>query len=111
MTNDTGMTEETQQPIPQGKGKKILINFGIAVGCVVFFVLAFVLATNFFTSGQNIPIQDGKAIIQKVEKSDQGCEFVVRLDGEDIILNDKDPETCTGLEEGMDITQQILSTT
>lgn len=111
MTNKTDTTEETQQSKVRGKGKKILINFGIAVGCVVFFVLAFVLATNLFTSDQNIPIQDGKAIIQKVEKSDKGCEFVVRLDGEDITLNDKDPETCTGLEEGMDVTQQILSST
>lgn len=67
------------------------------------------MATSFFTPSNSTPVQDGKAIVQKVASSDSGCEITVRLDGEDIIISDKDPHMCGAFKEGMDITEELLS--
>lgn len=99
---------QTHQP-QKNRLKKVLVNLGIGLGCVVFFVGAFLIATSLLTPSRSTPVQDGKAIIQKVASSDVGCEITVRLDGEDIMISDKDPQVCEGFEEGMDITEQMLS--
>lgn len=109
MENSVNKTVSEPQPEKKEKGKKIILNLGIALGCIAFFVGAFLVTTSVFTPKQPANIQDGRAIIQKVEKSSEGCGFIIRLDGEDLELIDKDPEVCNGLEEGMDITEQILS--
>lgn len=109
MYNESLKTVQQTHKSQTNRLKKILVNLGIILGCAVFFVGSFLIATSLFTPSHSAPVQDGKAIVQKVDSSDSGCKITVRLDGEDIVISDKNPHTCEGFEEGMDITEEILS--